>query len=137
MPVCQQLRQEIYFLELKARTTLLCSFFSNNITLAEILRQLQGKINTEQLSFINVRRSAIWVDTCRQLLRKRFSPNNRISIKFTDNKGNSEGAVDVGGPKREFLRLVVKAASEDSGIFTGQPGCRSLYPNAIGMRVHC
>ena len=47
-------------------------------------------------------------------MRKRFSPYNRISIKFADNEGNSEGAVDVGGPKREFLRLVVKAANEAS-----------------------
>ena len=98
----------------------------------EILQQVQDKINEDQISFINVRRSAIWVDTCRQLIRKRFSPNNRISVKFADNDGKDEGAVDVGGPKREFLRLVVKAANEDSGIFSGPVGCRSLFPNVTG-----
>ena len=66
-------------------------------------------------------------------MRKRFSPYNRISIKFADNEGNSKGAVDVGGPKREFLRLVVKAANEDSGIFIGPARCRSLFPNFVGM----
>ena len=39
----------------------------------------------------------------------------------------------MGCPKREFPRLVVKAANEDSGIFIGEPGCHSLYPNAIGI----
>ena len=29
------------------------------------------------------------------------------------------GAVDVGGPLREFLQLLVKAVNESSGIFAG------------------
>ena len=68
---------------------------------------------------------------------KGFSPNDRISVKFADNEGKSEGAVDVGGPKRKFLRLVVKAANEDSGIFIGPAGCCSLFPNFIGMCLLC
>ena len=112
----------------------LCSY---NKTLPEVLQEVQDKINTDEISFINVRRSAIWVDTCRQLMRKLFSPYNRISVKFADNEGNSEGAVDVGGPKREFLRLVVKAANEDSGIFIGPARCRSLFPNVVGMCLLC
>ena len=43
----------------------------------------------------------------------------------------------MGGPKREFLRLVVKAANEDSGIIIGPAGCRSLFPNFIGMCLLC
>ena len=112
----------------------LCSY---NKTLPEVLQEVQDKIKTDEISFINVRRSAIWVDTCRQLMRKRFSPYNRISVKFADNEGNSEGAVDVGGPKREFLRLVVKAANEDSGIFIGPARGRSLFPNVVGMCLLC
>lgn len=75
------------------------SLFTWNRTLLENLQQVQDKINADQISFINVRRSAIWVDTCRQLMRKCFSPNNRISVNFADNEGKSKGAVDVGGPK--------------------------------------
>ena len=70
-------------------------------------------------------------------MRKRFSPNNRISVKFADNEGKSERAVNVGGPKREFLRLVVKAVNEDSSIFIGPVGCRSLFPNVIVMCLLC
>ena len=73
------------------------------------------------------------MDTCHQIKCKRFSPYNRISIKFADIEGNSEGAVDVGGPKREFLRLLVKAAKEDSVIFIGPARCCSLFPNIVGM----
>lgn len=81
----------------------------------EILQQVQDKINVDQILFINVQRSAIWVDTYRQLMRKHFSPNNHISVKFADNEGKSERTVNVDGLKQEFLRLVVKAANEDSG----------------------
>lgn len=58
--------------------------------------------------------------------RKKFSPGNNISVKFADNVGTSEGAVDVGGPKREFLRLAVRSANLDSGVFIGAEGCRMV-----------
>lgn len=93
------------------------------------------KIDRDQTAYINVRRSAIWSDTCRQLTRKRFSPLHQISVKFADNEGRSEGAVDLGGPKRESLRMVVKTANGDSGIFIRPEGCRSLHPNSIGMCI--
>ena len=44
---------------------------------------------------------------------------------------------DVGGPKRGFLRLVVKAANGDSGIFIGPARCCSLFPNVVGMCLLC
>lgn len=34
-----------------------------------------------------------------------FSPTNKVSVKFTDDAGVSEGAVDLGGPMREFFNL--------------------------------
>lgn len=64
-------------------------------------------------------------------------PYNRISVKFGDNEGNRQGAVDVGGPKLEFLRLVVKAANEDSGMFIGPATCRSSFPNVVDMCLLC
>ena len=101
-------------------------FSSNKRTLAEM------KIDVMEMSYINVRRSTIWSDTCHQVLQKRFSPMKHMSVKFADNEGNSEGVVDVGGPKREYFRMDVKATNEDSGIFIGPEGCRSLHPNTIG-----
>ena len=105
---------------------------SNNKTLSEILLELQSSLEENETTLINVRRGAIWTDTCRQMTRKRFSPRRNISVKFADSEGNSEGAVDVGGPKREFLRLAVRAANLDSGVFIGPEGCRTLYANSMG-----
>ncbi|XP_006815641.1 uncharacterized protein LOC102807520 [Saccoglossus kowalevskii] len=41
------------------------------------------------------------------LKHKSFSPFNKISVKFTDDEGSSEGAVDEGGPMREMLTLTM------------------------------
>ena len=34
-------------------------------------------------------------------MMRKFSPRKRISIKFANSEGKSEGAVDMGGPKKE------------------------------------
>ena len=83
-------------------------------------------------TILNIRRGHIWEDSCRSLTRKRFDPRARISVCFADDFGNNEGAVDVGGPRREFLRLLVKAVNENSGIFVGPENRRVLAPYAYG-----
>ena len=55
-----------------------------------------------------------------------------ISACFADDFGNSERAVDLGGPRREYLRLLVKAANEHSGIFGRPADRRVLVPNSNG-----
>jgi len=37
-----------------------------------------------------------------------------MSVKFTDDIGVSEGAVDEGGPRREFLQLLMDFMASDS-----------------------
>ena len=90
------------------------------------------RVNTEGRTIDNVRHGHIWEDSCRCLQRKRFNPSAIISICFADDFGNSEGAVDIGGPSREFLRLLVKAANEHSGIFREPANRRVLVPNSNG-----
>ena len=34
--------------------------------------------------------------------RASFVPSRRLSVKFADDVGQSEGAVDLGGPTQEF-----------------------------------
>ncbi|MGH0172454.1 UNVERIFIED_CONTAM: hypothetical protein FKN15_063428 [Acipenser sinensis] len=58
--------------------------------------------------------------------RPNFSPTKQMDIKFTDNEGISEGAVDLGGPKREFLRLVLEYVRDHSGMFEGPQGKKVL-----------
>ena len=72
-------------------------------SLQEILEQLALKINEDKISKFNISRSHLWERALRGLRRKSFSPDNKVSVKFTDDSGTSEGAIDLGGPKREFL----------------------------------
>lgn len=100
----------------------------------DILMELKGKKETddERRSLVNVRRSQLWVDSCRFLQRKRFNPLHAISVRFADDQGTSEGAVDTGGPRREFLRLLVKACNDHSGIFCGPENNRVIFINFEG-----
>ena len=74
-------------------------------SLQEILEQLALKINEDKISKFNISRSHLWEGALRGLERKSFSPDNKVSVKFTDDSGTSEGAIDLGGPKREFFTL--------------------------------
>ncbi|CAL8234386.1 unnamed protein product [Boreogadus saida] len=50
--------------------------------------------------------------------RRRFNPEARLDVVFVDSEQTSEGAVDGGGPTREYLRLLMKAIHQSS-IFEG------------------
>uniref|UniRef100_A0A1Y1N4I9 HECT domain-containing protein n=1 Tax=Photinus pyralis TaxID=7054 RepID=A0A1Y1N4I9_PHOPY len=50
--------------------------------------------------------------------RTGFDPFSKISVKFSDAEGTSEGAVDEGGPCREMFRLSLNWL-KDSGMFCG------------------
>lgn len=85
----------------------------------DVCKHLQGKINTEKINKFNVFRSDIFQCCIRAMRRKTFSPFNKISVKFSDHEGTSEGAVDEGGPTRELFRLVLQYL-KDSELFVGQ-----------------
>ena len=101
--------------------------------LEEILQELRTvRVNTEGTTIANFRRDHIWEDSCQCLQRKCFSPSAIISVCFTDDFENSEGAIDIGGLPREFLCLLVKVVNEHSGIFGGPADRRVLMPNSNG-----
>ena len=75
--------------------------------LPDILKKPSNVIKLDVISKFNISCSHVWEGTTRALTRKSFSPQNKISVKFCDDVGNSEGAVDLGGPKREFFTLVL------------------------------
>lgn len=54
-------------------------------------------------------------------------------VKFTDDAGILEEGLDAGGPKREFLSLLMKHM-KDRPIFDGPEGHRFLVYNAKGMQ---
>ena len=97
--------------------------------LPDILEKLSGIINLDSISKFNVSHSHLWEGAVRGLNRKSFSPCNKISVKFCDDVGTSEGAVDAGGPKREFFTLVLNW-SMNSQLFSGSNHCKYLSCNA-------
>ena len=76
---------------------------SQDKEMAEILNELAKVINGSCISKFNISRNFLCKGTKRALSRKSFSPANKVSVKFTDDVGASEGAVDLGGPMREFF----------------------------------
>lgn len=67
---------------------------------------------------INVSRDRIFHGSVQAFKRRRFDPAAKLDIVFVDNEGVSEGAVDEGGPSREYFRLLMKAIQQ-SKIFEG------------------
>ena len=76
-----------------------------NEDIAEIVGELAKMVNVSMLSKFNISHNFLWEGAKRALSRKSFSPENKISVKFTDDAGVSERAVDLGGPMREFFTL--------------------------------
>ena len=71
-------------------------------SLQEIFADINTKINSTAISNFNISRSRLWVRAVRGLNRKQFSPGNKVSVKFTDDVGNTEGVVESGWPIRIF-----------------------------------
>ena len=91
-------------------------------SLQDILLDLNTKIN-------HISRGHLWEGAVRGLKRKSFSPANKISVKFTDDVGIAEGAVDSGGPMREFFTLIIDWMV-NSQLFCGNERQKYLSINA-------
>ena len=100
-----------------------------SITLKEILSNLSSAITDTGTSKFNISRNHIWEGAKRALNRKSFNPQNKLSVKFTDDMGISEGAVDLGGPAREFFTLVTERLI-NSCLFWGEASSKLLSLNA-------
>ena len=65
-------------------------------------------IDNDKISKCNTSRNHIWEGAKRAMSRKSFFPSHKVSVKFTDNTGNAEGAVDQGGSTREFFTMAIE-----------------------------
>lgn len=98
----------------------------------EILRNLALAIDSSNITKFNIARGYLWEGVKRGLSRKSFSPCNQLSVKFTDDFGNSEGVVDLGGPMREMFTLVIVYLMTESPLF-----CGSLNNKFISFQSKC
>ena len=102
----------------------------------EILRDHCNKvmISTEDdmRNYVNVRRGNVVFDGINKINRLSIEPNLPISVKFADDDGNSEGAVDIGGPTREFFRLAINEMVSKVSVFQGSDENKILVHNVQG-----
>ena len=83
-------------------------------------------------NYVNIRRGHVLDDGINKINRPTFQSNLPISVKFADDDGNSEGAVDTGGPTREFFRLAVNKMFLKTSMFQGPDGNKVLVHNIQG-----
>ncbi|KAF5897297.1 G2/M phase-specific E3 ubiquitin-protein ligase-like, partial [Clarias magur] len=74
---------------------------------------------------IDVCRNNIFLCSLQAFKRLHFNPEAKLDDVFVDEDENAEGAVDEGGPTREYLRLLMRAIHE-SNIFEGHEKTRQL-----------
>ena len=83
-----------------------------------ILENLASALNDKEISKFNISRNHLWECAKRAFNTKSFSPTYKMPVKFTDDIGNSEEAVDLGGPNRELLTLLLHYL-QNSSLFIG------------------
>lgn len=88
---------------------------------ATILQSLTKRMNqgtSPRSNYVNMMRDSVLQSAFRTFKRQRFSPWHRLNVTFVDNAGVTEGAVDDGGPTRDFLHLLI-AEIKDGPFFNG------------------
>lgn len=116
---------------------LLCNYFrrpKEDASLSEILKELGEKITNTGVCKFNINRAAVLDGAIRGFRRISYNPNHTMCIKFSDDKGRAEEAVDLGGPRREFLRLLMEVLSQ-SEMFEGHEGHLNLALDSFGMYI--
>jgi len=100
---------------------------------SDILGELARVIDDSGVTRFNVNRSNVWQCAKRAFARHTYSPSHTMDVKFIDDIGQSEGAVDQGGPRREFLQLLLDHIFHNSMLFCGDATARhlTLYDEGI------
>ncbi|XP_077057358.1 G2/M phase-specific E3 ubiquitin-protein ligase-like [Siphateles boraxobius] len=100
----------------------------DEVDLQTILKKLQSTIDGNicpTANQINVFRKNILQCSLQAVKRRRFNPQAKLDVVFVDAEENGEGAIDEGGPTREYLRLLMRAIHQ-SNVFQGHEKDRSL-----------
>lgn len=98
----------------------------------DILQDLATQINHHKKCKFKINRSSVLDGAIRGFKRGTYNPCHTISVRFSDDMGVAEEAVDLGGPRREFLRLLMDALSK-SQMFEGEEGKMNLAFVTNGM----
>ncbi|KAI9518131.1 hypothetical protein NQZ68_039954 [Dissostichus eleginoides] len=101
--------------------------------LSEITANLALEIDHRAVSRFNICRLNIWDGAVRGFKRATFSEKKDLLVKFSDDEGRFEEGLDTGGPKREFLSLLMKELNKRP-IFDGPVESRYLVYNSTAIR---
>lgn len=83
-------------------------YSTEDLAAADIVSELSANITGTSYSRFNINRgNGVWDGAVRGFKRASFDPSHEISVKFTDDEGRAEDGLDNGGPKREFLTLLM------------------------------
>ncbi|XP_041844497.1 uncharacterized protein LOC121642078 isoform X2 [Melanotaenia boesemani] len=96
--------------------------------LGNILLKLNSHVDADSSQVsnqINICRDSVFDCSLRAFNRKNFNPEAKLDVVFIDNGENAEGAVDEGGPTREYIRLLMKDIHK-CPIFEGHEKKRQL-----------
>ncbi|XDV25922.1 hypothetical protein PO909_029748, partial [Leuciscus waleckii] len=107
---------------------------TRGVPLEDIVGNLRRQIKVDEVVRFNIVRRNVLDGAARAMNRPNFSPEKRMDIKFTDDLGSSEGAVDHGGPKREFFRLCFQELKDISGMFEGPTDAKVLACNSEAVK---
>ncbi|XP_028314675.1 G2/M phase-specific E3 ubiquitin-protein ligase-like [Gouania willdenowi] len=102
-------------------------------SVAQIIQNLALQIDCHAVSRFNICRSDIWDGAVRGFKRRTFSEMKDILVKFSDDAGRFEAGIDTGGPKKEFLSLLMNTLHHRP-IFDGPAKSRYLVYNSTAMR---
>ncbi|XP_034088601.1 G2/M phase-specific E3 ubiquitin-protein ligase-like isoform X2 [Gymnodraco acuticeps] len=103
------------------------------VPVRDILQDLATKINHQKKCKFNINRSTVLDGAIRGFKRGTYDPCHTISVRFSDDMGVPEEAVDLGGPRREFLRLLMEALPK-SPMFEGEEGKLNLAFDSTALR---
>ncbi|XP_059912148.1 G2/M phase-specific E3 ubiquitin-protein ligase-like, partial [Gadus macrocephalus] len=105
----------------------------NDTSAKEVLLDLASKIYIHEKCRFNINRSAVLDGAVRGFKRLSYNPTFQMCVMFSDDFGVDEEAVDLGGPRREFLRLLMEALAH-SQMFEGREGKPNLALESSALR---
>ncbi|XP_034086475.1 G2/M phase-specific E3 ubiquitin-protein ligase-like [Gymnodraco acuticeps] len=104
------------------------------LTAEDIVAELSAKITNTSCSRFNINRASVWDGAIRSFKGASFDPSHEMSVKFTDDEGHTEDGGDTGGPKREFLTLLMEC------LRMKKTSCQQLFVPHGGVTfpaAHC
>ncbi|CAL8347016.1 unnamed protein product [Gadus morhua 'NCC'] len=97
------------------------SRFAESLSIEEmtgIVKAHSERVVTEANRPIYISRGNVWTTALRQFSRRKFTEcTDLLYVTFASDEGTNEDGEDLGGPRREFFRLLVKAIFKESGAF--------------------